>query len=92
MCVTFRVCVVQRLCVCYCVYVQKLTDSMLPLLPLVKVLLRAGLLSLSTGSPAASPTGRTPALPIPVSQAAGPGGSLLATSSWVGYNSSPDGG
>lgn len=33
----------------------------------------------------------TPSLPIPASWAACPGGSLLATSSWVGYNSSPDG-
>lgn len=37
-----------------CVCVLGLNDSMLPLLPLVKVLLRVGLLSLSTRSPAAS--------------------------------------
>lgn len=43
------------MCVCgflgLCVW--RLTDSMLPLLPLVKVLLRVGLLSLSMRSPAA---------------------------------------
>lgn len=33
----------------------------------------------------------TPILPIPLSRAVRPGRLLLATSSWVGYNSSPDG-
>ncbi|KAJ4927041.1 hypothetical protein JOQ06_014781, partial [Pogonophryne albipinna] len=35
--------------------------------------------------------GSTASLPISASRAACPGGSLLATSSWVGYNSSLDG-
>lgn len=35
--------------------------------------------------------GSTPSLPIPASWASCSGGSLLATSSWVGYNSSADG-
>lgn len=81
------VCVAPWLCAC----LQRVTDSMLlPVLPLVKVLLRVGLLSVDEVARRLA-NGSTAAIPIPASGAACPGGSLLATSSWVGYNSSPDG-
>ncbi|CAB1442360.1 unnamed protein product [Pleuronectes platessa] len=80
---------------CYCtdnyLMTTKLADLMLPLLLLVKVLLRVGLLSLSMRLPAASLAGVHRPLQSQQARAVCPGGLLLATSSWVGYNSSPDG-
>ena len=79
------------LCVCVCVCVYGLADLMLPLLLLVKVLLRVGLLSVSMRLPAASLAGVHRPLQSQQARAVCPGGLLLATSSWVGYNSSLDG-